>query len=682
MPIVGIALARFSFFRTVASRLALSVCCILAFSGTEAKAFSNSSVADIATTYAGHQGQCIVFVANVLRRASHGAVGISAYAHGYQGTYRANGGKLVHHHRNAVRGDVIQVTPPGTGDGWKGPEYAPLHTAIILKNLGGGNFKVIDSNSQRRERVHRHVYNPYLRGGIVKIWRMGTTRRSSRGGASPRGHLDKAGSPAVGKIRVAGWAYDADAEKKPVNIHAYVGGKAGNKGAKGYKLGPAKKKRKDVARAKGIDPKHGFDKVFKTGKRGIQPVCVYAINRGRGSNKLLGCKDVAIKVTVGEEACDYEDGDRPGVFWPSDATWHLRNSLSAGPSDVIFMKGRGSRIPLVGDWDGDGQDSPGMFWPSDATWHLRNELSSGTSDYIFKRGRGDRIPVVGDWDGDGKDSTGMYWPSDGTWHLRNSLSHGPSDYAFKRGKKGRHDEVIPVVGDWDGDGRDSTGMFWPWDGTWHLRNSLSHGPSDYIFKRGRKDKIPLVGDWDGDGRDSTGTFWPWDGTWHLRNSLSSGPSDCIFKRGRSDRIPLVGDWDGEPEPDSAPEPEVPPPPVEEALPEEVAPVVLPAPRVRRARLDKRVLHLRGAAQHRRTALTFRLSRRARVRIVVARRRAKARNLRIAKVVFKGKRGGNRVRLSTRVGGKRLRRGRYVLTLVAKGGGKVSKPRRLRFIVRR
>jgi len=393
---------------------------------------------------------------------------------------------------------------------------------------------------------------------------------------NPVGHLDKVGSPAAGKVRVAGWAYDPNAKTKPVAIHAYIGGKAGAKGAKRYKLGPATKKRGDVAKkfkAKGVGSRHGFDKVIDTKATGPQPVCVYAINRGPGSSTLLACKKVDIKVEY--EPCSTALGDGIGTFWPWDQTWHLRNCLNAGPSNYIFRRGKNKDvIPVVGDWNGDGKDTIGLYWPWDRTWHLRDTLTTGSTDYGFQRGKNSTIiPVVGDWDGDGKDSTGAFWPWDGTWHLRNSLSAGPSDYGFKRAKAGREDEVIPVVGDWDGDGRDSTGVFWPWDGTWHLRNSLSAGPSDYIFKRakaGREDEvIPVVGDWDGDGRDSTGVYWPWDGTWHLRNSLSAGPSDYIFKRGRKDKIPVVGDWDGEgkvaPEPPAAPEPEPEPAPTPEEI---------------------------------------------------------------------------------------------------------------------
>jgi len=150
--------------------------------------FSNSSVAGVAerSRELSPGGQCIRFVREVLRKASGGRVFISAYASGYQGTFTANGGNLVSSSA-AVRGDVIQITPPRTSDSWKGPERMPLHTAIVRRNLGGGNFSVIDSNYSLNndELVRRHSLNPYAMarrygGGTVKIWRMGAVVRATK----------------------------------------------------------------------------------------------------------------------------------------------------------------------------------------------------------------------------------------------------------------------------------------------------------------------------------------------------------------------------------------------------------------------------------------------------------------------------------------------------------------------
>jgi uncharacterized protein YciI len=160
----------------------VTVCCLasgllaLPASALASNSFSNSSIAEIAETYpeGSLQGQCIVFVANVLKQASGNTISLSAYAWGYQGTYPHFGGVQVSA-AEATRGDIIQVTPPGSSDS-QGAELddGPLHTAIIRQNLGSGNFSVIDSNFAYDERVARHnVSLGSWAGDVVKIWRMG-----------------------------------------------------------------------------------------------------------------------------------------------------------------------------------------------------------------------------------------------------------------------------------------------------------------------------------------------------------------------------------------------------------------------------------------------------------------------------------------------------------------------------
>jgi N-acetylmuramoyl-L-alanine amidase len=169
-----------------------------------------------------------------------------------------------------------------------------------------------------------------------------------------------------------------------------------------------------------------------------------------------------------------------GAYHRSDGTFHLRNSLSGGSSDLAFGFGPPGKIPLMGDWNGDGTATCGYYDPDDGSFHLRNSNSTGSSDIAYVGGPTNMIPLIGDWDGDGKTSAGYYNPGDGSIHLRNSLSPGPSDYAYVFISP-PNSSLIVVAGDWDGDGKTSIGYFNPADGTWHLRNSLSQGASDYAF---------------------------------------------------------------------------------------------------------------------------------------------------------------------------------------------------------
>jgi hypothetical protein len=151
--------------------------------------FKNVAVAEVAERRPELSvgGQCMRFVHDVLWEVSGHRISTSAYAYGYQGTFKAKGGSLVSDPAAAIKGDVIQITPAGTSDSWTGtPFRLPLHTAIVRRNLGGGNFAVIDSNFHfpEDERVRRHTLNPYTfarryGGGIVKIWRMGSVPATS-----------------------------------------------------------------------------------------------------------------------------------------------------------------------------------------------------------------------------------------------------------------------------------------------------------------------------------------------------------------------------------------------------------------------------------------------------------------------------------------------------------------------
>jgi hypothetical protein len=121
---------------------------------------------------------------------------------------------------------------------------------------------------------------------------------------------------------------------------------------------------------------------------------------------------------------------------------------------------------------------------------------------------------------------------------------------------------MPLVGDWDGNGIDTVGLFDPATCTWYLRNSLSGGYADVTFSYGDPDLthghgdanwIPVVGDWNGDRGDSSGFFDPTNCVWHLRNVLSTGVADTMFAYGDASRSrghgannwrPIIGDWDG------------------------------------------------------------------------------------------------------------------------------------------
>jgi hypothetical protein len=119
---------------------------------------------------------------------------------------------------------------------------------------------------------------------------------------------------------------------------------------------------------------------------------------------------------------------------------------------------------------------------------------------------------VGDWDGDGDDTVGIFRPTGGApeFHLNNQNDGSAAEHQFGFGNVGDK----PVIGDWDGGGGGAhgtvtIGVFRPATARWYLRNQ--HGPSCPCiadFPYGDATDTPVTGDWDGDGDDTIGIFRP------------------------------------------------------------------------------------------------------------------------------------------------------------------------------
>jgi hypothetical protein len=213
----------------------------------------------------------------------------------------------------------------------------------------------------------------------------------------------------------------------------------------------------------------------------------------------------------------------------------------------------------MGDWDGNGTKTPGIvriqgqFENSQYVWYLRNSNSGGPADvppFVYGKPSfgfeepGD-TPIVGDWNGDGRDTVGVVRRRNGQintiWLLRDSNTGGAATIQFSYGLVS---DAPAVAGDWDGSGTDTPGVIRNFgDGTltWLLRNSNSSGPAQVQLSYGRGFDEPVVGDWNGDGTDGVGVVRAGSTTrsWLLRNALTSGPAQISFAYGRTADRPVV-----------------------------------------------------------------------------------------------------------------------------------------------
>ena len=239
--------------------------------------------------------------------------------------------------------------------------------------------------------------------------------------------------------------------------------------------------------------------------------------------------------------------DTIGALRTGESLVYLRNSITAGGNDIpgFTVTNPTTNTILVGDWDGDGVDSLGLYRPSDISLHLRNPLDGTKSrDFAYFADQflaaGD-VPVVGDWNGDGKDTVGSYRPSTSTFRFRNSASNGAPDITYVLGAVGD----TPVIGDWNGDGIDSAGLFRASTGTFYLRNDLNAGTFQSTFKHPQinANDVPVVGDWNGDGKDTVGSFRSTGHTFRLlQDNIVSAAMYPAFAYGADGDRPLVGDW--------------------------------------------------------------------------------------------------------------------------------------------
>ena len=176
-------------------------------------------------------------------------------------------------------------------------------------------------------------------------------------------------------------------------------------------------------------------------------------------------------------------------------------------------------------------------------WALRDSLTTGPPTTTFVYGTKPLVPVMGDWDGDGTRTAGTF--EAGTFRLNNQNDSSPPELTFTFGDS----RGFPVVGDWNGDGLDDVAVFR--SGTWETRLTGSGTIGSFPFGSGTwPATVPVAGDWDGDGTDGIGTYTlmgAGTGTWNLRQTASGGAPDAgtfVYNPGTSP-YPVVGDWDGD-----------------------------------------------------------------------------------------------------------------------------------------
>ena len=199
---------------------------------------------------------------------------------------------------------------------------------------------------------------------------------------------------------------------------------------------------------------------------------------------------------------------------PNGKLWWFVNTDTDPADEFNFFFGRHGDTPIIGDFNGDGRDDPAFVSAvsidpvsgarySDPLlfWSIHSGSLPASSGLELNRDAFDRWgfigdrPVVGDWDGDGRDTPGLVsrqaTPQGlNRWYI-NQNGVVTFDYGFPTDK--------PIVGDWDGDGRDNVGVIREGAGANGLSQWLldtDRDPSQEItFDYGFRGDQYVVGKW-------------------------------------------------------------------------------------------------------------------------------------------------------------------------------------------
>ena len=174
-------------------------------------------------------------------------------------------------------------------------------------------------------------------------------------------------------------------------------------------------------------------------------------------------------------------------------------------------------------------------------WYLYDASNTETTSFYY--GDPGDYPIMGDWDGDGVDTPGLYRQSDGYVYLRNKNTQGNADIKFFFGNPGD----VPIAGDFNDDGFDTVSIYRPSNQTFYIINELGEndgglGAAEFSYVFGDPGDKPFVGDFDGDGMDTIGLHRESTGLVYYLNSHKTGVADNQFIFGDPGDNIIADEW--------------------------------------------------------------------------------------------------------------------------------------------
>jgi hypothetical protein len=246
------------------------------------------------------------------------------------------------------------------------------------------------------------------------------------------------------------------------------------------------------------------------------------------------------RVPVGSHTVQFSDNwisIYADQWWQGAGDVSLADAVIVGEGQVVRVDG--ALVPLCQGVEG--PHSLGLVDPTTGLWHLV-DCNTATMNSFYYGDPGD-LPIMGDWDGDGIDTPGIYRQSDGHIYLRNSNNQGYASTSYFLGDPGD----IPLAGDFDGDGLDTVSIYRPSTQTFHILNTTGEngrglGAAEFTFTFGDLGDQPNVGDWDGDGVDEVGVHRSSTRHFYWRDTLTTGIATGSYSFGFHGDLFIAGDW--------------------------------------------------------------------------------------------------------------------------------------------
>ncbi|QDT05620.1 Serine-aspartate repeat-containing protein D precursor [Rubripirellula lacrimiformis] len=202
-----------------------------------------------------------------------------------------------------------------------------------------------------------------------------------------------------------------------------------------------------------------------------------------------------------------------------------------------FTLGLLDATAMAGDFDGDGSDEGVIY--KDGQWFVdfNGNGKWDAGDLWMKLGTEMDRPVIGDWDGDGKDDIGIFgrqWARD---EFKIQKDPGLPDPDNTRRREVNAETLAQAE---DGGGDDRKRLMVRGE-----EGALRADAVDHVFKYGEQSDTPIAGDWNGDGIDQVAVYR--DGKWLLDvdgdGRWTSRDEHVSF--GRPGDEPISGDFDGD-----------------------------------------------------------------------------------------------------------------------------------------